>query len=185
MWVSGSGDNRTVLATESSAWKSFPLEGSSYTGNAVYGLGPALGNSTYVVYSGSGNNVDVTGLDPLKTYRFTVLEGYNNSVTGSKSVYKYGGRSSATVNMGATSINSAGSEEFVRIRPNPAGNEVTLDLIDPRLGGTKASLLDMQGRSMKSLTIAQGQQKIEIHMLPAGLYFLRLANGAALTLVKL
>ncbi len=184
-WTAGSGDNRTVLATESSSWKSFPLEGVSYTGNSAYGLGPALGNSTYVVYSGGGASVDVTGLDPSKTYLFTVLEGSNNTVTGSKAVYKYGGRSNAKVNMAATSVSAGNSRGLVAIYPNPANSQVTLVHSDAGLRGTEARLTDLQGRIIIRFVIAQEKQPIDISALSPGLYYFRLKNGVSLKLMKM
>jgi CubicO group peptidase (beta-lactamase class C family) len=183
-WTAGSGDMRTVLATEGSGWKSFPLAGVSYSGNSVYGLGPALGNSTFVVYDGAGADVEVTGLDPAKTYLFTVLEGYNNSVTGSKTVYKYGGRSQASVNMASTSIAPTGNANGIALYPNPAGDRIVLHTAGYRLQGTTASITDVQGRKAMDITIREEAQSVDLQALPAGVYALRLVNGSTLRLIK-
>ena len=183
-WTAGSGNMQTVIATESSSWKSFPLDGTSYTGNATYGSGPSLGNNTYVVYSGTGTSVDVTGLNPAKTYQFTVLEGYNNSTTGSNAVYKYGCRNNVKVNMSATSVATSGITGYTALYPSPATKEVTVENTDPALNGTKAVLLDMSGSVVTTMTLQKGKNKLFIWGLPPGIYYLKLVNGGGLKVVK-
>lgn len=81
-WTSGNGANRIVIARAGSAPTSGPSDGSSYTGNTVYGSGTALGGG-YVVYTESSNTVTVTGLSPNTTYYFAIYE-YNGSGSATK-----------------------------------------------------------------------------------------------------
>jgi hypothetical protein len=77
-WTSGNGANRIVVAKSGSAVTGLPADGTAYTANAEFGSGDTLGTGEYVVYNGSGNSVDVTGLSAEVTYYFTVFE-YNGS----------------------------------------------------------------------------------------------------------
>ena len=184
-WTPGSGNMQTVIATENNSWKSFPLDGTSYTGNATYGSGPNLGNNTYVVYSGSSTSVDVTGLNPAKTYQFTVLEGYNNTTTGGNSVYKYGCRSNVSINMSAATVATTGTgNEYTSLYPIPAIKEVTVENSDPSLNGTRAVLLNMSGSVVMSMILQKGKNKLSIWGLPSGVYYLKLVNGSGLKVLK-
>jgi len=77
-WTAGDGSSRIVIARASSTINSLPSDNSSYTGNTEFGLGSEIGNNNFVVYSGSGTSVTVTGLQSNKKYFFTVLE-YNGT----------------------------------------------------------------------------------------------------------
>ncbi len=81
-WTSGNGANRIVVAKAGSAPTGTPSDGSSYTANAAYGSGTALGDG-YVVYNGSSNTVTVTALTASTTYYFAIYE-YNGTGTATK-----------------------------------------------------------------------------------------------------
>lgn len=81
-WTSGDGENRIVVAKAGSAPTGTPSDGSSYTANAAYGSGTALGDG-FVVYNGNGNTVTVTALSASTTYYFAIYE-YNGTGTATK-----------------------------------------------------------------------------------------------------
>lgn len=74
-WTNGNGTNRIVVARKGSAPSSNPNNYEYYSGNSAFGSGNALGNG-FVVYNGTGNSVNVTGLEEASTYYFNVIE-YN------------------------------------------------------------------------------------------------------------
>jgi hypothetical protein len=78
-WTNGDGENRIVLMKAGSAVNSDPVDGTSYTANTVFGSGTQIGTGNYVVFSGTGNSVTVTGLSPSTTYHVAVYE-FNASV---------------------------------------------------------------------------------------------------------
>ncbi|OJJ15873.1 hypothetical protein BKI52_36755 [marine bacterium AO1-C] len=80
-WTNGNGNNRLVIAREASAVNQNPTDGTGYTANAAFGSGSDLGSSNFVVYSGTGNSVNVTGLTAGTVYHFTVIEFNGSSVT--------------------------------------------------------------------------------------------------------
>jgi|GEM_PF-2456863 len=77
-WTRGNGNNVIVVAS-ASAITADPTSGTTYTANAAYASGTALGGG-YVVYSGSGTSVSLTALTGNTTYYFSVFE-YNTTGT--------------------------------------------------------------------------------------------------------
>ncbi len=101
-WTNGSGSNRLVLARVNSAVANMPTDATSYTASAVYGSGTVVGSS-YVVYNGTGNSVDISGLTEGNPYYFSVFE-----FSGSGGTENYRTTSPATGAHGANSVVSAG-----------------------------------------------------------------------------
>jgi len=76
-WTRGNGDGLIVLARAGGSPSDDPANGFSYTASATYGSGDVIGDG-FVVYSGTGTSVDMTGLTQSTTYHFDVFE-YNNT----------------------------------------------------------------------------------------------------------
>ena len=74
----GTGSKRIVVAREGAAVNAYPVNGNNYSANNNFGSGNNLGNGNYVVYNGSDNNVNVTGLTAGTNYYFSVFE-YNGA----------------------------------------------------------------------------------------------------------
>jgi len=72
-WTSGSGTNRLIIARQGAAIATDPTDGVSYSANAAFGSGTAIG-SGFVVYSGSGSSVTVTALTVATSYHFRIYE---------------------------------------------------------------------------------------------------------------
>ncbi|MBX7204613.1 MAG: FG-GAP-like repeat-containing protein [Bacteroidia bacterium] len=77
-WTNGNGSKRIVLVRQSSAVNSTPVDETDYTAGTTFGSGTQLGTGNYVVYSGSGSSVTITGLITGQTYHFAVFE-YNGA----------------------------------------------------------------------------------------------------------
>ncbi|RYZ00858.1 MAG: hypothetical protein EOO11_00115 [Chitinophagaceae bacterium] len=73
-WANGNGSGRIVVLKAGSAPAAAPADLVKYIPNAEFGNGPQLGTGEYVVYSGIGNGVTVTGLTPGSPYFFKVYE---------------------------------------------------------------------------------------------------------------
>jgi len=71
-WTRGNGNNVMIVAKAGSA-PTDPTSGTSYTANAAYASGTACGGG-YVVYSGTGTSVNLTGLTGGTTYYFAAYE---------------------------------------------------------------------------------------------------------------
>ena len=73
-WTRGNGNNVIVIGRLTTTAAADPVVGTSYTANAVFGSGTAVGAGNYVVYAGAASAVTVTGLSGLTDYTFTVYE---------------------------------------------------------------------------------------------------------------
>lgn len=74
-WTNGNGNKRIVVVSKTKILKTEISDKVTYTGNSTYGLGDDIGEA-YVVYNGTGNSVNITGLINLSTYYFHIYE-YN------------------------------------------------------------------------------------------------------------
>lgn len=75
-WTNGNGSRRLVLAKAGSPIVAgdLPANGQNYTANAQYGTaGTGLG-AAFVVYNGTANSFNLTGLTAGTTYHLTVVE---------------------------------------------------------------------------------------------------------------
>jgi len=77
-WTNGDGLKVIVLAKEGTSVDSDPVDGTSYTANSVFGTGDEIGTGNYVVYTGTAQNVTVTGLNANTSYYFAIYE-YNDT----------------------------------------------------------------------------------------------------------
>jgi hypothetical protein len=77
---------------------------------------------------------------------------------------------------------SAGSA--LAVFPNPATTGVTLEMGDASLLNTPARLYDVNGRVVGQQLITGQQQYIDLQNLAAGVYFLRLADGTTIKVIK-
>jgi hypothetical protein len=68
--------------------------------------------------------------------------------------------------------------------PNPVRTTALLQSSDPQLLNTTAWLADAQGRAMKAFKLTRLPFSVDLSMLPAGVYFLRLGNNQVLRLLK-
>ncbi len=79
-WTRGDGDAVLVVAREGSDVDSNPESGTVYNANATFGNGDEIGTGNFVVYNGTGNSVNVTGLNASSEYHFSVYEYFNTDV---------------------------------------------------------------------------------------------------------
>ncbi len=76
-WTRGTpsgGDKVLVVARKVSAVHTDPVKGEAYIASSVFGEGDEVGTDNFVVYNGAGSTVDVTGLNNLTAYNFSVYE---------------------------------------------------------------------------------------------------------------
>jgi len=95
-WIRGDGERRIVTVSAASAPDAFPLDGTAYDANALFGAGSDLGGGSYVAFDGSGDRVTVSGLTPGEKYRFRVFEYNQNADTGGHALYLLGNHPEAS-----------------------------------------------------------------------------------------
>lgn len=163
-WDNGNGNQRLVLASEDKAVSAFPLDGTDYAADAVYGSGAALGTGNYVVYNGTGNSAVISGLISGKTYYFRVVEYNKNTVTGNNALYLLGNnpvnnlRLIPTYNFtGSGNWNDASNWENNLVPPSvvPAGSQV---LINPPTGGECVVNVNQTIPAGASLIVTEGKK---------------------------
>jgi CubicO group peptidase (beta-lactamase class C family) len=90
MWRNGDGERRIVIVSAESAPDAFPLDGTEYEADSLFGSGSDLGGKNYVVFDGAGDRVVVEGLTPCEKYRVRVFEYNQNTDTGNHALYLLG-----------------------------------------------------------------------------------------------
>jgi regulation of enolase protein 1 (concanavalin A-like superfamily) len=94
VWTNGAGtDGSVVVVRKGYPIIRQPVDGTNYTGSAVFGAGTDLGESNYVAYVGSGTNITLTNLIPTIPYTIAVY-GYTGS--GAATLYAIGSAPVAT-----------------------------------------------------------------------------------------
>lgn len=78
-------------------------------------------------------------------------------------------------------LNSKGE---ILMFPNPARNQVTLNITKSELMNTMAVVVDEQGKTVMQQKIMQTNEMLNISALQNGIYFIKLADGSVLKLVK-
>ncbi|AKD04345.1 T9SS type A sorting domain-containing protein [Pontibacter korlensis] len=76
----GDGAKRLVLARQGAAVDASPADGTAYAANATFRQGQEVGTGNFVVYNGTGTEVEVTGLRGASEYHFAVF-AYNDNDT--------------------------------------------------------------------------------------------------------
>ncbi len=79
----GNGDGRIIVARKGAQVNVLPADGVLYSAHENFGSGSDLGNGSFIVYDGPGNQVTVTGLTQGFQYYFTAIEynGFGTSRT--------------------------------------------------------------------------------------------------------
>lgn len=73
-WTRGTGDYVLVLAKVGNPVDATPEESTMYAASTYFGNGSMIGNGNYVVYSGTGTSVALTGLAKNSAYHYAVFE---------------------------------------------------------------------------------------------------------------
>ena len=68
--------------------------------------------------------------------------------------------------------------------PVPSRGHVTLQITSDELLHTKAVLVDIKGRLVKTISINNYNTPISLQNLPGGIYLLQLANGSSLKIMQ-
>ena len=108
-WTPGTGTDSIVLMKLGSAVDADPADGIDYTANTAFGSGAQIGTGNYVVYSGSGDTVTVTGLSPATTYYVAV---YDYSVSPPSEAANYRQTRPATGSQSTSSALTAVADSY-------------------------------------------------------------------------
>ncbi|MBL0128862.1 MAG: beta-lactamase family protein [Flavobacteriales bacterium] len=175
--TAGDGDGRIIVLRENSSAQHFPLDGTDYMGNAVFGSGDDLGGGNRVVYAGASTAVSVTGLAAGTTYSVSVFEYKRNAATGNNALYKLCGRDDVQVQMpvGIADHSTGTAAMSVRV----SGDALVLDL-PYALQGVGLVLLDATGRTLAQYAPVSAGQRIPIQGLAAGPLLVRFTRDGSI-----
>lgn len=118
-FTAGNGEGRIVVGRKGGPVNGLPNNLQTYSFSADFGAGAAINGENYVLFSGSGNSVNVTGLEPNTTYHFSVIERNGSSYP----VYKIPG-TSASVQTSAGPTTPSGVFTFSNVEGNRMGVSV-------------------------------------------------------------
>ncbi|WP_297334944.1 hypothetical protein, partial [Algoriphagus sp.] len=76
-WTRGDGTNRILIGRKDGPVNVEPQDFQNYSSSSTYGL-REIGTENYVLYTGTGNNVNVNSLEQSTNYHFALFE-YNGS----------------------------------------------------------------------------------------------------------
>ncbi|MBI4649582.1 MAG: fibronectin type III domain-containing protein, partial [Bacteroidia bacterium] len=132
-WTNGDGSSRIVKMDTTNSFTS-PVDGTTYTANTVYS-----GAGEQIIYVGTGNTVNITGLSPNQNYYFRVYE-YNCS--GVASVFQI-----------ATATNNPNDQTTMALCTNPTTQ--ASNLIFPSATTTTMNLLWTNGDGNYRIVVAK------------------------------
>lgn len=163
-WTNGNGTNRIVVARQGAAVANAPVNGTNYTANAVFGTtGTELG-SAYVVYNGSANTFNLTGLQPANSYFFAVYE-YNCNPPQYITTNPATGMRTTPTGIEALESNTLS----LKVYPNPATNgEVNFN---------KTVSVEVYDALGKVVLNESNVNRLNVQSLKSGLYFIKTSEG--------
>lgn len=180
-WTNGNGTGRVLVASETDAINSYPLDGTDYTANSAFGSGNNLGGNNFVVYNGTGDSANVTGLNPASTYYFRLFEYNKTAATGNNVLYKLCNSEQLSVipNTLATEGFAKENSDF-KVFPNPTNGLVHIQT-DFKYDKIKVKLTAITGQILSETELAAGNFDFTIAQ-PAGTYLVTIeADGRSKT----
>lgn len=140
----GNGAQRLIIAKKGSATTVGPEDGIVYSADPSFGVGADLGGGNYVVYKGTANTVNLTGLTQGTVYHF--------------SVYDFNGATDAT---NYIRTNNATASQATK---SPKPTTGTTDLLFTDVTETSYTLTWTKGNGVKRIVVAH--QGVPVNALP-------------------
>ena len=178
-WTNGNGTARVVVMkditnnTANYNFSKYPLDGTDYTANSAFGSGDNVGDNTFIVYNGSGNNVTVTNLDPTKTYAVRVYEYTKNSNNGNNALYLLGGAAEKEATLGFEDNNLS---NVILIYPTITSDVLNVEVLN-KLQNIEYIIYDLQGRMLEKGIFENKNNRIKTSGLSNGMYLLMVKSG--------
>lgn len=173
-WSNGTGTKRVVFLKAGNAATAFPADSVTYVANPEFGKGSQIGNDGWFsVYNGAGSNVQVTNLEPSKSYTVVVFE--YKGIEGSEIYQKTSSAANLkTFSTVATSISQEKENSDFEVYPNPANDFVYIDV--KNTNACQVLICDMDGKSVFSGMYNGQKNVIPLNNLPKGMYLLRIVS---------
>ncbi len=195
MWQSGSG-NKQLVVVSTSPIGDFPLSGTSYAADAIFGMGDDLGNSTFVVFNGAGNSVYVTNAPSISSRLFFAVFDYNDlcgppmylvSSFASGFMRAKDSVSLCSSNVDLTKSNglNSSSNEGFRIYPNPNNGSFRVQAagLSPE-EKVQYRIVNSTGKVEATGQLTGSDQIIDLSEKSSGVYFIHLSTSRSSTVKK-
>lgn len=176
-WQPGDGDGRVVVLRPSDAPMHYPIDGVDYVApNTEFGTGSDLGDGSYVVYVGSGTNVEVTGI-PGGEFVAHVFEYKLSAATGQHALYRLCDRSDVQVDMVVGLSEHRSGTHHMRVRQNDGQWWVEAEGAPP---SSTLSVVDATGRVVLNGTPLRTGASLDLRDQASGLYTVLLLDQGRL-----
>jgi trimeric autotransporter adhesin len=173
-WTAGNGTS-SIVVIKPVAVDGNPADSTTYTANTVFGSGSQLGSGNYVVFSGAGTSVSVTGLTKFTNYSVNVYSFNGTAGTENYLTASPGTAPQQTSRATISSANNAGTNagaSWVTPSSWTGGVLPTADDNVVIVTGDKIGVLS--GQSCYNLTIQSGAKLYNNAIMPnqSGVAFL-------------
>ncbi|RPD47165.1 class A beta-lactamase-related serine hydrolase [Hymenobacter sediminis] len=116
-WRNGNGTHRLVVLREGSPISAFPVDGQVYAGGRTFGQGAMLGQGNYVVAAGPDSTVQVSGLQPGRTYYARVMEYRLDGKATTQPVYTFDGNPTVRIRIPEVAAPLAKTKTKAKAKP--------------------------------------------------------------------
>ncbi len=103
-WTLGTDAANVLVVISTSIITGSPTDGTAYIANSNFGSGSTLNTGEFIVYSGSSNTINITGLSENTTYYITTFS-YNGTIPGCEENYLHVGVSSTFNTLSGCAVN--------------------------------------------------------------------------------
>jgi sugar lactone lactonase YvrE len=124
-------------------------------------------------------NVNASG-NVNANYNFTDADKYNGIVYYRLKMIDVDGRFTYSNIIKLSTLNL----QLSTLYPNPVKDIATLQIGDRTLLNTQANIIDVNGRTIKTILIKNNFEILDMSGLPSGLYILKLSNGETQKIIK-
>jgi hypothetical protein len=178
-WTRGNGEKCAVFVKNASTGTAFPIFGTTYTADSLFGNGMQIESSGwYCVYNGTGNSMTLMNFVPGETYIVHVCEYAGTS--GNEDYNTSADVNNPVVKSIITSVNETSIVPKISVFPNPVTDNLTIVS-----SGTEALhyyLYEISGKLILSGTL--NGNNLDLSRLNSGMYILDINQSNKFKIIK-
>lgn len=171
-WTNGEGENRVVFMKTGAGGVVAPEDGVSYTANAEFGSGDAIGD-WYCVYNGSNSSITVTNLTPDTEYAVMVCE-YRGEPGAENYQTAIADGNPMTLTTGPVSLKQYLHDE-ISIYPVPFRNTISLEM--PESADYTVNIYSLSGMVLLTEQFSGKIHTLNTEFLSSGSYVIVISDG--------